>query len=338
MGKVRAKTIGDEEQELKEKQETEARRLAKIAEEKAKGQAKKSKAESVKGETVEEEQSPVIPSSNEESQSTNNEAPVEDLDSSPAKQDQNDTPVAEVASETPKEERDETTKSKEEKPTEETAEAKPAKKKKQKVGKAKERSEKYKTAAKQIEKNKSYSLAEALDLLDKTHLAKFDETVELHINTLGPVSGSTTLPHGTGKQVRVAILAPTTDPKAADDLLKEIESGKINFDILLATPDAMPKLAKVARILGPKGLMPNPKNGTVTPKPDEVAKQYAGGHMTFKTESKAPVLHVSVGKLSFGKEKLTENIKTLLKAVESKNMKTAVLKSTMSPAIRLQVK
>lgn len=197
------------------------------------------------------------------------------------------------------------------------------------------RSAKYKKVASLVEKNKIYSLAEAIELLDKTHLAKFDETVELHINTSGSLSGSMTLPHGTGKETRVAILAPSKDAAAADALLKEIESGKINFDVLIATPDAMPKLAKVARILGPRGLMPNPKSGTVTPKPEEVAKQYAGGHMTFKTEAKAPVLHLAVGKLSFGKNKLIENIQVALKAVEAKNMKKVVLKSTMSPAVRI---
>lgn len=210
--------------------------------------------------------------------------------------------------------------------------------KKQKVGKAHERSAKYKEAASLIEKGKTYPLIQALDLLEKTHLAKFDETVELHINTLESLSGSMNLPHGTGKSTKVAILSPLKDPKAADELLKNIEAGKITFDVLIATPDAMPKLAKVARILGPKGLMPNPKAGTVTPNPEAVAKQYEGGHMTFKTDPKAPVLHLSVGKMSFGKDKLTENIQTALKAVQTKNMKKVVLKSTMSPAIRLAVK
>ena len=199
------------------------------------------------------------------------------------------------------------------------------------------RSENYKKAAALVEKNKVYPLKEALELLDKTHLAKFDETVELHINTNGTLSGSMTLPHGTGKETRVAILAPSKDAAAADALLKEIESGKINFDVLIATPDAMPKLAKVARVLGPRGLMPNPKSGTVTPKPEEVAKQYAGGHMTFKTEAKAPIIHLAVGKLSFGKDKLVENIQVALKAVEAKNMKKVVIKSTMSPAVNLQL-
>lgn len=206
-------------------------------------------------------------------------------------------------------------------------------------GKTRERSEKYVAAAKLVDKSKLYSIKEALELLDKAHLAKFDETVELHINTLlAGLSGQVTLPHGTGKTVRVAILAPGKDSEAADDLLKEIEAGKINFDVLIATPDAMPKLARVAKVLGPRGLMPNPKAGTVTPNPEAVAKQYEGGQMHYKTEAKTPVMHVAVGKLSFGEEKLSQNITAFLKAVKVENIKKVVVKSTMSPAIRLLVK
>ncbi len=200
------------------------------------------------------------------------------------------------------------------------------------------RSANYLSKAKLIEKGKQYSLKEALELVEKAHMTKFDETVELHINTISSgVSGHVTLPYGTGKQTRVAILAPNKDAKAAEELLKEIESGKLNFDILIATPDAMPKLAKVARVLGPKGLMPNPKNGTITPNPEAVAKQYAGGQMNFKTEAKTPIIHLSVGKLSFGTEKLVENIQAALAAVKTSNMKSVVVKSTMSPAVKLQL-
>lgn len=198
------------------------------------------------------------------------------------------------------------------------------------------RSSKYLTSAKLIDKSKQYPVKEALSLVEKAHIAKFDETVELHVNTLTTgVSGQVTLPHGTGKQTRVAILQPAKDPKAADDLLKQIEAGKIDFDVLVATPDAMPRLAKVARVLGPKGLMPNPKAGTVTPKPEEVAAKFAGGQMNFKTEAKAPIIHLSVGKLSFGADKLAENIHVALKAIKSENIKKVVVKSTMSPAVKL---
>ena len=172
----------------------------------------------------------------------------------------------------------------------------------------------------------------------KLKAAKLDETVELHINTLEQgVSGSFILPHGTGKQIRIEIANQTEDPKHVEEIIKKVETGKIDFDVLIATPDAMQKLARVARVLGPRGLMPNPKSGTVTPKPNEVAKKYAGGQINFKTEAKFPILHLSIGKISFGDKKLKENIVTAIAAVQTKNIKNVTLKSTMSPAIKIEV-
>lgn len=287
MGKVRAVDPAEEEAKLKEQQAKEAERLARIAEEKAKGQAKKTE----------------IVVSNDSKESPN-EISQDDKEEPKKKSSYAEKVVLRQAQDK----------------------------------KGAVRSSKYLTNAKLIEKGKQYSVKEALELVEKTHLAKFDETVELHINTLtAGVSGHVTLPHGTGKQTRVAILAPSKDAKAAEDLLKEIEAGKLNFDILIATPDAMPKLAKVARVLGPRGLMPNPKNGTVTAKPEEVAAQYAGGQMNFKTEAKTPIIHLAVGKLSFGAAKLSENIEAALAAVKTSNMKSVVVKSTMSPAVKLNL-
>lgn len=192
------------------------------------------------------------------------------------------------------------------------------------------RSKKYQGVVALVEKNKSYSLSEALELLEKLQRKTFDETVELHINTSADVVSSTvTLPHGAGKKTRVAI--------ASDSLLADLEKGKIEFDILLAEPSMMPKLAKVAKVLGPRGLMPNPKNGTITSDPQSIAKKYETGLLHFKTEQKAPILHLSVGKVSFGKTKLKENIETILNAVKKENIQKAVLKSTMSPGIKLQI-
>ena len=226
-------------------------------------------------------------------------------------------------------------------PKEETETAAPEKKQ-VKVEKApatkKEKvSASYKKASAMYDKNKRYKLAEALPLLEKMKRAKFDETVELHINTNEKgISGNFTLPHGTGKQMRVVIANAAADPTQVEELIKNIEAGKIDFDILVATPDTMPKLAKIARVLGPKGLMPNPKNGTVTPKPEEVAKKFAGGQINFKTEAKFPILHLAVGKVSFGDKKLAENIATAIQAVKIKNIKNVTLKSTMSPGIKLE--
>jgi large subunit ribosomal protein L1 len=204
--------------------------------------------------------------------------------------------------------------------------------------KAQKHSKNYLAVAAVVDKNKTYPLNEAISLLEKVKRAKFDETVELHINTTDKgISGSVTLPNGTGKEVRITIANQSEDPKAVEDLVRRIEAGQIDFDILIATPDSMPKLARVARFLGPRGLMPNPKNGTVTPKPEEVAKKYQGGQVNFKTEAKFPLLHFAVGKVSFGEDKLAENIKAAIEAIQTKNIKTLTLKSTMSPGIAVDV-
>lgn len=221
----------------------------------------------------------------------------------------------------------------EEKPEEKSSEAttNSGSKKKAKFAKEKKtKSKKYQELSGMIDKKQLLPLPEALSLLEKLQRKTFDETVELHLNSKDPkISAQTILPHGTGKSLKVAI--------ASDELIEEIEKGKIDFDILLANPSMMPKLAKVAKVLGPKGLMPNPKNGTITNDPEEAAKKYEGGLTFIKTESKAPIVHVTVGKVSFGPKKLEENIEAALNAVKKENIDKAVLKSTMSPGIRLQV-
>lgn len=202
--------------------------------------------------------------------------------------------------------------------------------KKSKFIKVKQRSAKYKTALLEIDKNKTYPLSEAIELLRKVKLSKFDETVELHVNTTqAGISGQVKLPNGSGKEIRIAI--------ADDELLGKIEAGKIDFDILIAEPTMMAKLAKVAKILGPKGLMPNPKNGTISENPQEAMKKFQGGQVYFKTESKIPVMHLSVGKTSFDDKKLLENIETMIAAIKKDRIRKITLKSTMSPGIRLQV-
>jgi large subunit ribosomal protein L1 len=206
------------------------------------------------------------------------------------------------------------------------AEVKPKKVREQKAF----HSQKYQTLSDQVDKSKTYSIKEALELLQTLQRKSFDETVELHLNTLtNGISGQITLPHGTGKVTHVAI--------ADDKLIAEIEKGIINFDVLVAEPAMMAKLAKVAKVLGPRGLMPNPKNGTITPKPEEVAKKYAGGQINFKTEAKAPIIHLTVGKMSFGPEKLTENIEALIAAIKKSNIMNATVKSTMSPGLKIHI-
>lgn len=191
-------------------------------------------------------------------------------------------------------------------------------------------SKKYTGNAQIIDKSKTYSLNEAVDVLKKLKGSKFDETVELHMNVKEEgLSGTLSLPHGTGKEIRI---------KVADDaLIAEIEKGKVDFDVLIASPSFMPQLAKVAKILGPKGLMPNPKNGTITDDPKPLIEKLSKGQIRFKTEAKAPIIHLSVGKVSFDADKLQENIKTVLNAVGTGKISKVTLKSTMSPGIKISI-
>lgn len=217
-----------------------------------------------------------------------------------------------------------------ESPTEEIK-AEPKKEKKTKTSgtkKGKIRSKTYQNVVSLVDKNKTYSLKEALELLPKLKRADFDETVELHITTTTTGNlGQVTLPHGNGKEIKVEIVT--------DKLIAEIEKGKIDFDILLATPDMMPKLARVAKFLGPKGLMPNPKTGTVVPNPEQAAEKFKKGQINVKTEAKSPLIHLSIGKVSYNEKQLGENIEAILDVLKGKEVKKVVLKSTMSPAIKI---
>jgi len=214
-----------------------------------------------------------------------------------------------------------------------------SKEKQKKVSGPKQRSKKYQEAAKLVDKNKLYTLKDAVDLVKKTSYTKFDGTVEIHLNlnpnTLGEKKekkdfrGSVSLPHGTGKQVRVVT--------ADDAILKEIESGVINFDILVSHPSMMPKLAKVARILGPKGLMPNPKTGTVTEDVEKRVKELSHGQVNFKTEPENPIIHLIVGKVSFEQEKLIENANAILDAVGRNKIQKITLTSTMGPGVNVSL-
>lgn len=280
MGKIRVKTLGDEEAEKKQAEEAKKRAEAKKAEKMA-------------------------------------EAPAEEVNKEQLEKRED---AAEAFA-----------------PTENQEKKEKKEKFQKKTSKGLSRSKSYQTKAALVEKDHPYTLDAAVKLLPELKRAKFDETVELHFTTTEKgISGSVTLPHGTGKQTRIAI-ARGSDQKSIDELLKKIEGGNLDFDILIATPDAMPKLARVAKVLGPRGMMPNPKNGTVSPNPDDVAKKYEGGQINFKTEAKFPLLHVAVGKVSFGEDKIKENVVTVLGALDKKQLKNATLKSTMSPAIHLDL-
>jgi large subunit ribosomal protein L1 len=189
----------------------------------------------------------------------------------------------------------------------------------------------YQKAASVIDKNKFYSPADAIKLIKEVAFAKFNETIELHINVKEKgLRGNVNLPHGTGKVVKVKI--------ADEELISTIEKGgKIDFDILVAAPEMMPKLAKIAKILGPRGLMPNPKTNTISPQPEKLVKELSGGLVQFKTETDFPIIHTTIGKLDFGERKLLENFEAMLKAIGRDKIVSLFLKSTMSPAVKITV-
>lgn len=216
--------------------------------------------------------------------------------------------------------------------SEDTAEEAPKKKKtkKEKFVAVKTDSKRHTENRTYVSKTQSYTLDQALEALKKFKKAKFDETVELHMNVKEKsTSGQVTLPHGTGKTLVI---------KVADDaVIAEVEKGKITFDVLVATPSMMPQLARVAKVLGPRGLMPNPKNGTITENTDEAVKKLSAGQISYKTEPVSPIIHIAVGKVSFEDKQLKENIVSLLSSVGKANITSATLKSTMSPGIKLSI-
>lgn len=192
------------------------------------------------------------------------------------------------------------------------------------------RGKKYAHAATQVDPKKNYSLQEAVKILKSIKYTSFDESVELHMNvTEEGLKGEIALPHSIGKTVRVAIVD--------DKLLDQLANGKIEFDILVTHPSFMPKLARFAKVLGPKGLMPNPKAGTISPKPEEVAKKFEGGLMKWKGEAKFPLVHQMIGKLSADDKNLVENAEAFIAAVGSSKIKSVFIKSTMSPSLQVSL-
>jgi len=193
----------------------------------------------------------------------------------------------------------------------------------------KSRGSKFKTAAKKIDRQKLYNLAEAVKLVKETSFTKFDSTVELHlvVKKIG-LSANVNLPYFSGKQKRVEV--------ADDATIEKLKNGKIDFDVLLATADMMPKLVPFAKMLGPKGLMPNPKNGSLI-KNAKDADKFLGNTLNLKTEKGQPVLHTSLGKVSQKEKELEENTNVVLEGVGRKQILKAYLKSTMSPSIKLQI-
>ncbi|MBN2895197.1 MAG: 50S ribosomal protein L1 [Campylobacterales bacterium] len=222
-------------------------------------------------------------------------------------------------------------------------------------------SKRYAQLSEKIDINKSYNVDEASSFIKELKSAKFDETVEIAMNLgVDPrhadqmVRGAVVLPHGTGKVVRVAVFAKgakADEAKAAgadivgtDDLVEQIQAGNINFDVVVAAPDCMGLVGKVGRILGPKGLMPNPKTGTVTADVATAVGNVKGGQVAFRVDKKGNI-HAGIGKVSFDSEKIAENIKAFVGAInrhkpstsKGKYIKNAALSLTMSPAIKFDL-
>ena len=210
-----------------------------------------------------------------------------------------------------------------------------------------------------FEKDKEYTLEEIVFVLKKAHKVKFDESVDLALHLgVDPkqsdqmVRGSVILPHGLGKKIRVAVFCKGEESAAAkeaqadhigaQDLIDKVKSGWLEFDVAIATPDMMRELAKLGKILGPRGLMPSPRSGTVTPDVGRAVKEAKAGKVEFKMNKLAGI-HVSVGKLSFEESSLVENAKTIIDAVNHAKPQTAkgqyiksiYVSSTMGPGLKL---
>ena len=219
---------------------------------------------------------------------------------------------------------------------------------------------KYTDSAKLIEKNKLYDPAEALSLVCETSKAKFDETIEIHVR-LGvdsrhadqQVRGAVVLPNGTGKTVRVLVFCKPEKEEAAKeagadyvgaaDLVEKIQKENwFDFDVVIATPDMMGVIGRLGKVLGPKGLMPNPKAGTVTPDVARAVQEAKAGKIEYRLD-KTNIIHCPIGKASFGAEKLTENFDTLLGAIikakpaatKGQYIKSCVLATTMGPGVKV---
>lgn len=195
-------------------------------------------------------------------------------------------------------------------------------------------SAKHRESVAQIDKNKTYSLEEALDLVKKTSYTKFDGAVDVHVS-LTPskknedvIRGTVVLPHGTGRERRVIIID--------DAMIEKIEKGWLDFDVAVATPEMMPKLAKLAKILGPKGLMPNPKAGTVTPDAAKAAEELKGGRVEYKTDTLGNV-HQSIGKVSWANTKLAENFQTLIAVLPKNRIKSVTIAPTMGAGVKVSL-
>ena len=219
------------------------------------------------------------------------------------------------------------------------------------------RGKKYQDAVKNFDKAAQYDVAEAISLVKKNATAKFDETIELHLRRHAEqqIRGAVVLPHGTGKTVKVLVFAKGTkldeaqaagaDYVGGEELIPKIQNeGWLDFDVVVATPDMMGVVGRLGRVLGPKGLMPNPKAGTVTMDVTKAVNDIKAGKIEYRLD-KTNIIHVPVGKASFTEEQLSDNFQTLMGAInkakpsslKGQYIKSATITSTMGPGVKLNV-
>jgi len=220
-------------------------------------------------------------------------------------------------------------------------------------------SKRYRESEKNLDRNKSYNFAEAISILKKVPKVKFDETVEINIhlnvdpkNSDQLVRGTVVLPHGTGKKVRVAVFCKGEHEKqakeagadvvGAEDLIDKVAKGFLDFDRAIATPEMMKDLSKLGKVLGPRGLMPSPKAGTVTNSIASAIKEVKAGKIEFKTDKQAGI-HVGIGKISFAENQLVENATTLMETIKSLRpasvkgifLRSVSVATTMGPGLKI---
>jgi large subunit ribosomal protein L1 len=223
------------------------------------------------------------------------------------------------------------------------------------------RGKKYRELAGKIDQNKKYSLDEALKLASETNPAKFDASVEIHVLTgVDPrqadqnIRATVSLPHGTGKTIKIAAFVSDEEAKKALDagadiageqaILELLDKQQLDFDVLISTPQLMPKLGKYARVLGPRGLMPNPKSGTVSANVASAVKEAKAGKVEFRVDKQA-IVHLAIGKVSFNQSKLLDNAKAFLATLQSLKpsslkgsyLRTITISSTMGPGVKVDM-
>jgi len=200
------------------------------------------------------------------------------------------------------------------------------------------RGKKWTEAKAQVNRTKEYKIKDAIKLVKKTSYSKFDGTMEIHlvVQKTG-ININITLPYSAGKEKKVELASEETIVElASEETIKKLSKGKIDFDILIATAEMMPKLVPFAKLLGPKGLMPNPKNKTLV-KDLKMAEEFSGNSISIKTEKEAPLIHTTFGKVSQKEEELVKNFEAVVKAISAKQIVKAYIKASMSPAVKVKI-